>query len=88
MQSKSPTIADVAKQAEVSTATVSRCLNQPDVVKPEVRERISKAINELGYVPSGAARALLHVALIPLVRLCLRLITLFFRKRFSIYSQV
>lgn len=58
MQTKSPTIADVAKQAEVSTATVSRCLNQPDVVKPEVRERISKAIHELSYVPSGAARAL------------------------------
>lgn len=58
MQSKSPTIADVANQAEVSTATVSRCLNQPDKVKPEVRERISKAINDLSYVPSGAARAL------------------------------
>lgn len=58
MQAKSPTIADVANKAEVSTATVSRCLNQPDVVKPEVRERITNAINELGYVPSGAARAL------------------------------
>lgn len=58
MQTKSPTIADVAKQAEVSTATVSRCLNQPNMVKPEVRERITKAINELAYVPSGAARAL------------------------------
>jgi LacI family transcriptional regulator len=33
-------------------------LNQPNVVKPEVRERISKAIRELAYVPSGAARAL------------------------------
>lgn len=58
MQTKSPTIADVADHAEVSTATVSRCLNQPDKVKPEVRERISKAIHDLGYVPSGAARAL------------------------------
>ncbi|MGK0271193.1 MAG: LacI family transcriptional regulator [Cocleimonas sp.] len=58
MENKSPTIADVAQQAEVSTATVSRCLNQPDKVKPEVRERISKAIKDLDYVPSGAARAL------------------------------
>lgn len=58
MQNKSPTIADVADQAEVSTATVSRCLNQPDKVKPEVRERITNAIQSLGYVPSGAARAL------------------------------
>jgi len=58
MQIKSPTIADVAEQANVSTATVSRCLNQPDKVKPEVRERITQAIQKLGYVPSGAARAL------------------------------
>ena len=58
MQIKSPTIADVAKQADVSTATVSRCLNQPEIVKAEVRERISKAIQELAYVPSGAARSL------------------------------
>jgi len=58
MQIKSPTIADVAEQAEVSTATVSRCLNQPNKVKPEVRERITQAIKDLGYVPSGAARAL------------------------------
>ena len=58
MQIKSPTIADVAERAEVSTATVSRCINQPDKVKPIVRERITKAINALGYVPSGAARAL------------------------------
>lgn len=58
MQTKSPTIADVAKYTNVSTATVSRCLNQPDKVKLEVRERITKAIHDLGYVPSGAARAL------------------------------
>ncbi len=58
MQNKTPTIADVAEKAEVSTATVSRCLNLPDKVKPEVRERINKAIHDLGYVPSGAARAL------------------------------
>ena len=58
MQYKTPTISDVAKQADVSTATVSRCLNQPDKVKPEVRERIEIAIQKLGYVPSGAARAL------------------------------
>ncbi len=58
MTNRTPTIADVAEQAEVSTATVSRCLNLPDKVKPEVRERISKAIQQLGYVPSGAARAL------------------------------
>lgn len=58
MQTKSPTIADVADQAGVSTATVSRCLNQPNKVKPDVRKKILNAVNDLGYVPSGAARAL------------------------------
>lgn len=58
MQIKKPTLQDVADCAEVSTATVSRCLNQPEKVKPEVCARINSAINALGYVPHGAARAL------------------------------
>lgn len=55
---KKPTLQDVANRAEVSTATVSRCLNEPNKVRTEVREKINKAINDLGYVPHGAARAL------------------------------
>nr|CAA6816673.1 MAG: Transcriptional regulator, LacI family [uncultured Thiotrichaceae bacterium] len=58
MQTKKPTLQDVADAAGVSTATVSRSLNQPDKVKPEVRETINTAIKSLGYVPHGAARAL------------------------------
>lgn len=58
MQSKKPTLREVADAAGVSTATVSRCLNQPDKVKPEVRDKINKTIQTLGYVPHGAARAL------------------------------
>ena len=58
MQQRTPTLEDVAKQAQVSTATVSRCLNQPDKVKPEVCAKIKKAVQVLGYVPHGAARAL------------------------------
>lgn len=58
MQQKKPTLQDVAQRAEVSTATVSRCLNEPGKVRNEVREKINKAINDLGYVPHGAARAL------------------------------
>lgn len=49
---------DVARLAEVSTATVSRALSNPDVVKPRTRARIRDAIATLGYVPDGAARAL------------------------------
>ena len=55
---KQATLADVARRAGVSTATVSRCLNSPDKVRERVRRQVSAAIAELGYVPSGAARAL------------------------------
>ena len=48
----------VAKVAGVSTATVSRTINSPDAVSPELRARIEMVIRELGWVPSGAARAL------------------------------
>ena len=54
----SPTLSDVATSAGVSTATVSRCLNMPNAVRPALREKVEQAIKELGYVPHGAARAL------------------------------
>jgi len=53
-----PTLQDVAHRADVSTATVSRCLSAPGKVRPAVRERVSAAIAELGYTPDGSARAL------------------------------
>jgi len=56
--SKPATQTDVAKAAEVSTATVSRVLNQPDSVKPAVRKRVRNAIAQLNYVADAAARAL------------------------------
>ncbi len=49
---------DVAQEAEVSTATVSRALNDPAKVRPDLAERVHAAIRRLGYVPHGAARAL------------------------------
>lgn len=58
MSQRKPTIQDVANAAEVSTATVSRCLNQPDKVKPELQKKIRLVIEKLGYMPDGAARAL------------------------------
>lgn len=55
---QAPTIDDIAKAAGVSTATVSRVLNTPDVVRPNLRKRVEDHVRELGYVRHGAARAL------------------------------
>lgn len=49
---------DVARLAGVSTATVSRALNSPDDVDADTRRRVETAIEQLRYVPHGAARAL------------------------------
>ncbi len=54
---KTSTIYDVAKQAGVSIATVSRMLNAPGKVNGETRERILAAIDALGFVPKAEARA-------------------------------
>ncbi|MDX1434877.1 MAG: LacI family DNA-binding transcriptional regulator, partial [Gammaproteobacteria bacterium] len=53
-----PRLEDVARRARVSTATVSRVLNRPSAVKPELRESVQRAVEALGYVPHGPARAL------------------------------
>lgn len=53
-----PTVADVARRAGVSTATVSRALNSPDLVAAETRDRVAAAVEALGYVPNSAARRL------------------------------
>lgn len=55
---KSAKLADVARAARVSTATVSRALTQPDKVKAATAARIRQAVEVLGYVAHGAARAL------------------------------
>ena len=52
------TITDVARAAHVSTATVSRYLNQPDLVSPDRQKQIAAAIAELNYVPNHMAKAL------------------------------
>lgn len=53
-----PRLEDVARLARVSTATVSRVLNRPSAVTPELRKSVQQAVENLGYVPHGAARAL------------------------------
>lgn len=53
-----PTLTDVAKAAGVSTATVSRCLNNPDQVVEATRIRVLKTVEALGYTPNFAARVM------------------------------
>ena len=52
------TIHDVAVQAGVSAATVSRALALPDMVRAETRARVLSAVDALGYTPNAAARHL------------------------------
>jgi LacI family repressor for deo operon, udp, cdd, tsx, nupC, and nupG len=53
-----PTIHDVAARAEVSTATVSRVLSNPEKVSEATRRRVLKAVDQLGYSPNAAAKSL------------------------------
>ncbi len=55
--SKQSTIYDVARLAGVSSATVSRVLNEPNRVAEEKRQRVQKAIRELNFVPKADAVA-------------------------------
>ena len=51
-------IREVAKRAGVSTATVSRVLSRPDVVSPDTRLKVLKAVERLGYAPNSVAKNL------------------------------
>ena len=53
-----PTLDDVARVAGVSTATVSRCLNDAGKVTAKTRERVMAAVEQLGYTPNFGARAM------------------------------
>lgn len=52
------TVEDVARAAGVSTASVSRVLNDDASVSPKLRAKVERQIQELGYVRHGAARSL------------------------------
>ncbi|HVO42095.1 MAG TPA: LacI family DNA-binding transcriptional regulator [Aggregatilineales bacterium] len=52
------TISDVAKRAGVSTMTVSRVINNFGYISQDTRERVERAIVDLGYVPNALARSL------------------------------
>lgn len=55
---KRTTLEDVARVAGVSTATISRVLSRPDVVRASTREMVMSAVRQLDYQPDAAARAL------------------------------
>ncbi|WP_281183270.1 catabolite control protein A [Staphylococcus schleiferi] len=52
------TIYDVAREARVSMATVSRVVNGNQNVKPETRDKVNEVIKRLNYRPNAVARGL------------------------------
>ena len=55
--SNKPSLRDVAKQANVSVGTVSNVLNRPQQVSEEMRQRVRKAIDMLGFIPNSSNRS-------------------------------
>ncbi|MER5948463.1 LacI family DNA-binding transcriptional regulator [Streptomyces sp. NPDC001904] len=58
MTGRQPTLDEVAERAGVSRGTVSRVLNNRQHVSAKARRAVEQAIDDLGYVPSVAARSL------------------------------
>lgn len=54
----SPTIRDMAAALGLSVATISRVLARPEMVRPDTRERVLKAVKDMGYRPNALAQAL------------------------------
>ncbi|MEU4219346.1 LacI family DNA-binding transcriptional regulator [Actinoplanes sp. NPDC026623] len=55
---RTPSVKDVARSAGVSLGTVSNVMNRPEVVSPATRERVERAMAELGFVRNESARQL------------------------------
>ncbi|MGQ4420840.1 LacI family DNA-binding transcriptional regulator [Streptomyces sp. SAS_269] len=58
MSRQAPTLEDVAREAGVSRATVSRVVNGVRNVDPAIQEVVRRAIERTGYAPNRAARSL------------------------------
>ncbi|MGB3762237.1 MAG: LacI family DNA-binding transcriptional regulator [Ornithinimicrobium sp.] len=54
-----PTLEQVAVRAGVSRATVSRVVRHEPTVDPEIVRAVTRAVDDLGYVPNAAARSLM-----------------------------
>lgn len=53
-----PSILEIARQAGVSAATVSRAFNQPELLRPQTRARIDAVAQRLGFRPNRVGRSL------------------------------
>ena len=62
---KRVTIYDVAKEAGVSLATVSRVINGSNVVKAPTKERVEAAVEKLGYKPNAMRQHFLLYLIFP-----------------------
>ncbi len=51
---------EIARKLGISTSTVSRAFSRPEMVRPELRERILKMARELDYKPNPIARAMVR----------------------------
>jgi LacI family transcriptional regulator len=51
---------EIARKLGISTSTVSRAFSKPEMVRPELRERILKMAKELNYRPNPIARAMVR----------------------------
>ena len=58
LNGRTPSVKDVAAAAGVSLGTVSNVMNRPEVVSPGTRERVERAMAELGFVRNESARQL------------------------------
>ncbi len=58
LQSRPPTIRDIAREAGVSVATISRVLNRQPHVAPETRAAVLRVVRERGFSQNRSARAL------------------------------
>lgn len=68
MKSKKITISDLANSLQISTATISRALNDSSLISEEVRQRVQSKAKELGYISRPVKkqrdRAILNVKLV------------------------
>mgnify|MGYP001210684663 CR=1 FL=1 len=53
-KNKRPTLQDIADRVGVTKMTVSRCLRDPSQVSELLQDKISQAVEELGYIPNRA----------------------------------
>ena len=56
-------LGDVARHARVSTATVSRAINQTGAVSDATRQRVLRAVQKLHYYPNAHARTLALISI-------------------------